>query len=589
MGFCILLGLVRRAQINSLRIHILPRFIHATLNKFLLWPALFGKRHSQKLPYSLGYIPQRRTALLIAIYIVLNIVFCAISYPLSANDTWYLGNTKQLMGYVANRLGMLSIGNIALTVMFSGRNTELLYITGASRTDLITFHRWTARVASIEGLIHSAIYLSMTNQYGANFFTPAGAIHYLQCRSSYWQLGVAALLVLIMILTFSILPIRTYWYEGFVLVHIVLVIIVLVALRYHLVLRFNGLYGYEVWLYITIAVWAFDRMMRAYRIAWLNWGMILGRTPAANVELLPGNEFVRVTVWPSGRWHITPGQYCFVYFPTLPLYFESHPFSIACWSKGTDVTTTSSSHLTSRQPRSEFPSDAPSGINLQMLPYGSTTPGRTSSIRTDLSSSVLHGSNKHSISFIIRPESGLTRRLQSRLLLQRRSLSLPVLIEGPYGHTLTDIKEADIILAFAGGIGITCILGYLTAYMSSFPDNLGEIEPVRRLKKQTQRMKIFWAVREQSLVEAFKSQLPSEELLTERNVALAISCRDNGDPRLNCSEALRQGLQSTRANQKLTVLICGPGRMADEIRSCVVESSGPEYARVQLVEESFAW
>jgi len=535
---------------------------------------MFGQRHIRKLPGSIGYVPQRSAVLLITLYIALNVAFCAISYSASPNNTWFVASNKEFLAYIANRTGVLSLANIALTIIFSSRNTPLLYLTRLSRTDLTTFHRWAGRIAALEGIIHGAIYWSTTNSVGSKMFTAAAGISYLGCSNIYWDFGIIAIIIFIMIAVFSILPIRTYLYEAFLFLHIVLVVVALVALWYHLVDRYSRGYGYEVWLCIAFALWGFDRIMRVVRLIILNFRILYSRQPTAKVELLPGNEFLRVTVWPSVNWQVKAGQYCFLYFCTLPLYLESHPFTIVSWStRSRDTFNTT--HLVAGT------AHANTGSNIEMLTVGDTTDRKKAS-------SITQAAAKPSVSFIIRPIAGATLRLHSLLLKQPSSsaISIPVLMEGPYGFGSPAVSSADSILAIAGGIGITATLGYLSWYISSF-------EPSRPEggKKGGIRAKQFilvWVVRELSLVEAISSQLPSSMVLEEHNIDIIISCGERGDTRIDWKEKVENEVDGLKENERMAVVCCAAGVIADEIRARVVAVQRAT-RRVDLVEEVFAW
>ncbi len=575
MGICVVLGIKRLKQLAAPRLPLLPRPVSVFLRKHITLPALYGKRHIKKLPGSIGYVPQRSVALLITLYIALNIAFCAVSYSTSAHNTWFVNSNKELVAYIANRSGVLCLANIALTIMFSSRNTPLLYLARHSRTDLITFHRWAGRIAAVEGIIHSAIYWTNTNSYGSNMFTAAAGLSYLGCSNSYWNLGVLAVIIFIMIAVFSVLPIRTRFYEAFLYVHIGLVVVALVVLLYHLVDRYNRAYGYEVWLYIAFALWGFDRILRIARLLLLNFGILYRRQPAAKVELLPGNEFLRVTVWPSFNWQVKAGQYCFLYFCTLPLYLESHPFSIVSWS-----TQSSDPSITASPVAHIETSNTGSNIEMQTIEY---------STEREQSSSATHAATKPSVSFIIRPIGGVTLRLHSLLLKQPTSsaLSIPVLLEGPYGLESPVASSADSILAIAGGIGITAILGYLTAYLSSTaPSEPGDHR--KRGSTKATRFVLAWAVHELCLVEAVSAQLPSSAVLARHNIEIIISCGQRGDTRLDWKERIAYEVEGLKGNERLAVVCCAAGAIADEVRDCVVAIQGVS-RRVELVEEVFAW
>jgi predicted ferric reductase len=488
-------------------------------------------------------------------------------------DTWYVRTKKQQLSFIGNRMGILCYANIALAIMFSGRNTPLLWITGRSRTEILTFHRWVARVAAIEGIIQAVLYWTNTNTQGYNMYTLAAGMHTVNYNQAYWTAGIIAVICLgLMAFVFSTLLVRFYLYEIFLLIHIGLGIAILVGLWEHVDLRFHKAYGYEVWLYIAVSFWGFDRVIRPLRIVTLNWKSWLSRDhPLGIVELLPGDVFVKVTVFPSIIWDFSAGQHCFLYFPTVNP-FQSHPFSIALWNDGTRPERITSS--------SNDPSDTEHGppstnsteqmIELQEVPLETApAPAITS---------------KPSISFIIRPEGGLTRHIYNRLSndgKKRISAKFPVLVEGPYGSApKTKFQSADTIIAVAGGIGITSLLGYLELYLS------GE-------KKKATRFCLFWSVREESLIRAIKSQLGDLEALRRKGVEITITCTEEGDEqsrRMDVGAVVRGEVMSEgKVGRKACVVSCGPGGMADEVRKAVVGSIGKMGVSVELVEEAFCW
>lgn len=146
---------------------------------------------------------------------------------------------------------------------------------------------------------------------------------------------------------------------------------------------------------------------------WKQW-MVKGH-PKAVVELLPGDEFVKVTVWPSVKWKVRPGQHCYLQFPTVGKNpFQSHPFSITGWDEGESKMAI---HDQGGVQREFSPSSTGSGMELQNIPLN------------QVPASTLHP-KKLSISFIIRPEYGPTQHLHRHLVkagnTSARSITVPV-------------------------------------------------------------------------------------------------------------------------------------------------------------------
>lgn len=64
----------------------------------------------------------------------------------------------QAWRYLSDRTGVLSMSNLPLIWAFAMRNDVLIWLTGWSFSTFNVFHRWVARVATIEAIIHSIGY-----------------------------------------------------------------------------------------------------------------------------------------------------------------------------------------------------------------------------------------------------------------------------------------------------------------------------------------------------------------------------------------------------------------------------------------------
>lgn len=63
---------------------------------------------------------------------------------------------------VSDRAGILAFANLPLVWLFSSRNNFLLWVTGWSYETFSQFHRWIARVTTLEAVIHSVGYTGTT-------------------------------------------------------------------------------------------------------------------------------------------------------------------------------------------------------------------------------------------------------------------------------------------------------------------------------------------------------------------------------------------------------------------------------------------
>lgn len=238
------------------------------LRQHIILPALFGSRHLQPLPANLGYVPSRALGIAISIYVGSNVIFSSVSFGSFQPNVYFPSQQSELCEYVGNRTGTLSLVNISIAILFSGRNNILIAITGWSRTTFLTLHRWVARVATVQAIVHSIAYTVAYVDPGydgaASYAEKAAEPFYVclpsapllqaleQCGSlwsplihfnptdhlSQWW-GIIGTIALGLATAFAILPLRTTLYELFLVVHIVLIILALVACWYHLVPHFG--------------------------------------------------------------------------------------------------------------------------------------------------------------------------------------------------------------------------------------------------------------------------------------------------------------------------------------------------------------
>ena len=159
-------------------------------------------------------------------------------------------------------------------------------------------HRWVARIFGLQVIVHSVGYLVLYHDMGELAASET---------QPFWIWGIVATLAVCIMLVASMLYMRRWSYEVFLVVHIILAVFVLVGSWYHVELRFKRAWGYEMWLYAAFAVWFFDRVMRVLRIA------KVGIRRAKITEV--GAAFVRVDI-EGVRWSAQPGYHAYAYFPT---------------------------------------------------------------------------------------------------------------------------------------------------------------------------------------------------------------------------------------------------------------------------------
>lgn len=132
---------------------------YALLKRYIIFPATFGYSCSQNVGWCT--IPPRIQTLTIFSFVFLNTLLCCISYPVfSENLYWPLVST-QLWRYISDRTGVISLANFPLVWLFGTRNNLLMWLTGWGFGCYNNFHRWVARVATVQAVVHSIGYTEM--------------------------------------------------------------------------------------------------------------------------------------------------------------------------------------------------------------------------------------------------------------------------------------------------------------------------------------------------------------------------------------------------------------------------------------------
>ncbi|KAI1269970.1 ferric reductase like transmembrane component-domain-containing protein [Xylariaceae sp. FL1019] len=596
MGACLAYGMLSRlTTLLGLRKRLSSSYPWSKLRQYVLLPALFGSRHLEPLPGNIGYVPNRALSISISLYIILNIVFSSISFSTFSPNVYWMSPQFQLCEYVGNRTGILSLVNLSISVLFAGRNNLLLGITGWSQTTFLTLHRWSARVATLQAIVHSIVY---TLAYFEPGYSGASAYAAAAAQPFYWW-GIIATIAFALATLLSILPLRKAFYESFLVIHICLAILALVGCWYHLVPHFGFDYGYQVWLYITFAFWSSDRIARLARVAYYNR---FGDSTAV-FEAIPDCNILQVTIFPRTLKAFGPGQHTFLYFPGLGRFWENHPFSIASWSEGGQ----SRPRVGSRS----ISDEKTSRVQVEETATPSHTihsdPENKHKLKKNQTfSDEVDAGSRPSIRLMMRVHSGVTSRLFDWLSSPSVSgLRLASYNEGPYsGHRLAlkPFFEADTVICIIGGLGITHALGFVQQY-ASIQSQANKSPRERGIMANARRFVLAWSAREMAFIHHVRRNFLVEignierlfwctdpqHMITEDHVTSAGPHNRSIDgvtvARMDIQSVLRNSLDFGRQS---VVLVCGPGGMADEARREVVMCVKDGY-KVDLVDEAYAW
>lgn len=438
---------------SLLRFLPFPSILASRFNAYFIEPPIFGRRHQE--PFrNLALVPTRGQAILIAYFIIINIVLSCIDYT---PDT--KGDQHRLLGYIRNRQGVLCFANLPLLLLYSSRNNLLLWITNWSHSTFLLVHRWIAIILTIEACIHSAI----TLQRNLDDYS-------YQSKLPYWIWGVVAVMSMSILLPASILPIRQRLYNIFLISHFVLAFMALIGCYYHINQLYENQWGYETWIYTAFGIWAFDRAARLARLA--RYGV-----KTAEVTIVD-EDYIRVDI------HGVVAQgHAYLYFPTLSWrVWENHPFSVMGAMKAQETHNAQSPKNITGNSKSSTPDLEKTQAYTRASTTSSDLAGFTPPKQT---ASIF----KPCLTFFVRTtEKGLTNSLRSKK-------TLPVLIESSYAaSSLEELHTVPNCVVIAGGVGLSAV------------------GPLLRTRG-TGRVRLFWGVRSQPLREAVEASLGPEVLV----------------------------------------------------------------------------
>ncbi|KAG8794543.1 hypothetical protein FRC12_023752 [Ceratobasidium sp. 428] len=517
--------------------------------KHIIRPALFNGSQNTPVLSGLGYLPSRLMLVFLAFFVVATAVANSVAYKSIQPNNWAINRRQEMMGFVANRAGLISFALIPLTILLSARNNPLLWMTGWSTTTMITLHRWVARMCAFQVVVHSVGWTVQWHWDTGDWseFRSEGAMPYMQ-----W--GFVATVIVCLMVGFASLPLRRWSYEIFLVLHVLFAAFLISGCYYHMIFRFNWRYGYLNWIYVAIGIWLADRSLRLIWI-WLN-GLqgSIGRTRgSATAELVPNSaqNIIKLTVFPRMEPRLVrPGTHYFAYFPTLQSRrpWENHPFSIASWT------------LSEAQTGSSDTSDA-----------GSTSKGSD----IEKSKGSPQASARPCITMLVKPHSGATHKLLQHLLAANGAMNIPVSLEGPYGEPHPLHLYENVVL-IAGGIGITPALAY-----------------AQDLNSHGRHVALFWASRDAGLIKHVRSMLP-------KSIESKIYCtgvgggdapvQDAPDLRPDVSRIVNDQLRMDYAG-RTAFFVCGPPEMVDQVRAACVNCLGDNVPadKIGFYAEVFSW
>jgi ferric-chelate reductase len=265
-------------------------------------------------------------------------------------------------------------------------------------------------------------------------------------------------------------PIRNFSYEFFVVQHIITFFGFIIAVMMHL--PSTALYS-RVYIYIPIALYLVDRLIRSARYAWNNM-----RPGCATLTVLDGGV-TKVCIKSKSVKKWSPGAHVLLSIPKFGL-GQSHPATIA---------------------------SVPSSHNGELVFILKGHKGFTSRI--------LRSADSSSTSLLPTKESDTNAVASS---VQSTHIAL---IDGPYGSSHNDFASFDTVLLVAGSTGITFILPIL-------------LDIAARVQKDglpVKRIVFLWIIKNTSWTSWIKDELTTvyatlEAVGIELSIQIHVTCDD---------------------------------------------------------------
>ncbi|KAI4086037.1 MAG: hypothetical protein LQ348_005456 [Seirophora lacunosa] len=358
----------------------------------------------------------------------------------------------------------------------------------------------------------------------------------------------AATIAVVAITLQACAALRHAFYETFLHLHIVLVIVTLGFLWKHLENTYPQNY-----LLAMIILWAFERFTRLVFLVYRNVGR--GGTKA-ELELLPGDA-CRVTLRMVRPWTFEPGQYAFITVPSVGLW-TSHPFSIA-WSKSENET---------------MEEDSEKGYKISADDVLADTTDQTS------------------MSLIIRRRSGFTDKLFEKAERSTSGItSITAYVEGPYGgHAV--LHSYGTVMIFAGGVGITHQVSYVRDLVAGYAS--GTVA--------ARKVILVWVIQSPEHLEWIRPWMTTILAMDKRRDILRIQLfvtQPRSTKEIHSPSATVQmfpgkpnvdtliELESENQIGAMGVSVCGTGGLSDDVRAAVRRRQGVR--NIDFLEQGFTW
>ncbi|KAL0936039.1 ferric reductase [Colletotrichum truncatum] len=491
---------------------------------------MFRLRRARRLPL-FGTLPTRSHAVFLVFFAASNIAYMfAVNF---GNQNIYA-----LLAEIRGRTGTLAVANMVPLVLLIGHNNPLTSLMHLKYDSCIMLHRWIGRIIIFEALLHGIAWavVHVADRDWASVWKEICCHGFITAGFVGWA-GLAVMLVS------TLNPVRSAYYEAFVIIHIITACAIVAATIVHCKLSEFEL-PQMPWIIAVAILWALERLLRTIRLVRHTFTR-QGRAVAIIEAISGSSDVCRITMHLPRRVDIHPGSHAYIRLVAVR-FWETHPFSIA-WVK----------HQLSPIVRESL--DGSEGMKM-------TT----------------------SLSFVVGAHQGFTRDLFSRVSASGGRLKTTATFEGPYDGC-TSLDSYGHVVLVAGATGITHLLGYVRRLV------LGHASRTTAAK----RIVLVWIVRHSDALEWIQPWLTeimelssSSGLLTVKAFVTQERPQHSSAPvvvssttknvvsclyeRPDVSEILQAEVGAQIG--AMFVMVCGSGSLSDSVRAAVrqCQSSGNE-------------
>jgi predicted ferric reductase len=286
------------------------------------------------------------------------------------------------------------------------------------------------------------------------------------------------------------------------------------------------------------------------------------------VKEIPGEAF-QISVTMARPWHIQPGQYIFIYIPSIG-FWTSHPFTIAWYDQNESSPTEESSDINVPEKSKE------NTIHLADI-------------------NVPQKSKETTIHLIVKRRTGFTAALHRKIQKTEVHIAnVSPLLEGPYGGKQYCLDTYGTVILFAGGVGITHQLLYARHILNGLEE--GVLFGRRRIQ-------LVWAIRNFEHIEWVRSWLECLFRLDRAKNAFHVQIfitRDyngandtlslGGNLRLFSGRPDVDSILRCNVDQQvgpMAVTSCGPGTMSDQVRKACIDYQFD--CNIDYFEGNYCW